>query len=399
MARWNGNLNDLTPKQIDAICARARLDVSTLEQGKKAEEAQTGGRAARRSAKALPPLANRGVTGEARTVTLKLRDGEIVEIPARRGWDGKAGFIDFLTFTCHESSFSIRQQGVSDREVVTEASFVLAWIFGYGITCERKGGKFFYERSFILGDNCGDVCHGGQRDTVCVNVTGTGLAAAKPGWEGRLYWFLNEAAVSAKITRIDLAYDDFDGLHTVDQMRDWYMDGAFDSRGPSPDSHKGGNWDKPNGKGRTFYVGNRDSGKLFRGYEKGKQLGDKDSNWFRFEGELRAKHRELPFDMLLNAGAYLAGMYPCLAFLNEEQCQVKTYKKVAEATYQKSVDWLKKQVGGYLWLVSEIEGGAEAMLKLIGRPGDIPKALNLPDWRFVGRCYHDADIPDTLIGV
>jgi len=341
-----------------------------------------------------PPLTNRGVgSGEARPVTLKVQDGEVVQIPARRGWDGGSAFIDWVTFTCHEDSFAIRQQGVTDDEVVTECSYVLDWILGYGVTAQRSGGLFFYHRSYDLGEQYGHVCHGGQKRTVCVNLPGAACAAAKPGWEGRLFYFLSEMAVNPKISRVDLSHDDVEGSVTVDQVRQWYLDGAFDYRGSKPDQHFGGNWDRVNGKGRTYYVGTRESGLMYRAYEKGKELGDKESPWLRHEVEYRAKNgRVIPFDVLLNPGAYLAGAYPCLDFLSAEQSRIKTNQKVAEKTLEKTCDWLTKQCGKHVWFLSELFGGAQQFVDRIGRPFEFPKALNLPTWENVGRCYHHPDL-------
>ena len=41
--------------------------------------------------------------------------------------------------------------------------------------------------------------------------------------------------------------------------------------------------------GRTLQIGCRTSDKMLRAYEKGKQLGDKNSDWLRIEVELKGK--------------------------------------------------------------------------------------------------------------
>ncbi len=48
-------------------------------------------------------------------------------------------------------------------------------------------------------------------------------------------------------------------------------------------------------------------------YEKGKQLGDPESPWVRWELELHNTDREIPFDVLLQPGRYVAGAYPATA--------------------------------------------------------------------------------------
>lgn len=77
------------------------------------------------------------------------------------------------------------------------------------------------------------------------------------------------------------------------------------------------NYDNPH-EGRTFYVGTRDSGKLCRVYEKGRQLGDRNSKWVRIEVELHSTNREIPLEILLGCGDYLAGAYPALGWICEK---------------------------------------------------------------------------------
>ena len=56
--------------------------------------------------------------------------------------------------------------------------------------------------------------------------------------------------------------------------------------------------------------------KLLRAYEKGKQLGDKNSEWVRLEVELKAKHTHIPFDAVINplitSSTYIHALKNCL---------------------------------------------------------------------------------------
>ncbi|MFA9439298.1 replication initiation factor domain-containing protein [Uliginosibacterium sp. sgz301328] len=318
---------------------------------------------------------------------LVLEDGEVMEIPGRRGHGGDAAFIDWLNFTCHEDAFRIQRRGVTDDEVICEVSMVCQGIFGFGISGQRDKGANFYERSYVLGDGYGLVCHGGQRGTVLVSLSGEGCAAAREGWEQRCVEFLKRAD-GARITRVDLAYDDYEGVNSVDDVAGWYDAGLFGAGGRMPDCEQRGNWKRINGKGRSFYVGARENGKYFRGYEKGKQLGDKSSPWLRLEGELRSVSRIVPFECLLQPGAYLAAMYPALNFISEKQVRVRTLQKRMEITYADVLDWLKRQCGAALWVVSQIEGGADQALQKIQREGVFPKRLRVPDWRTCGEFLH-----------
>ena len=67
------------------------------------------------------------------------------------------------------------------------------------------------------------------------------------------------------------------------------------------------------------------NGKMLRIYEKGKQLGDSESPWVRVEAELRNKSRVIPWDALTRPGSYLAGAYPCLAYLSGRPGQDKDH--------------------------------------------------------------------------
>ncbi|MDR8305589.1 replication protein, partial [Acinetobacter baumannii] len=77
-----------------------------------------------------------------------------------------------------------------------------------------------------------------------------------------------------------------------------------------PESRQAGNWKRPSGKGRTLYIGVRESGKSCRIYEKGKEKGDPLSEWVRIEIEFKSKDRYLELEMLLSPSQYFVGAYP-----------------------------------------------------------------------------------------
>lgn len=136
------------------------------------------------------------------------------------------------------------------------------------------------------------------------------------------------AAPRAKITRVDLARDFLSGEYTVDMANTAYDDGEFCSGGRWPSGEHHGNWKRPDGAGRTLYLGKRKSGKFTRIYEKGRQLGDKESPWTRLEVEFKSIDRIVPFDVLLYPGQYLAAAYPALDFLSEAP---ETYRDANQA--------------------------------------------------------------------
>ena len=194
--------------------------------------------------------------------------------------------------------------------------------------------------------NYGFVAWGGNvdrfgRDTLCVHLTGQACesislldAAGGRSWR-RLYLALLEHA--AKVTRLDVAYDDLDGVHGgVDSAVAAYHDGGFTLRRP-PSVSNAGDW--INGHSRTLYVGRRENGKLIRVYEKGHQMGQDDSPWVRYELELHSKDRHIPPSAIVDPAGVLAGGAPYLASVLAEARPVAV-RTVVRRRLQATVDHL-----------------------------------------------------------
>lgn len=277
--------------------------------------------------------------------------GRLIEIPLRRGRDDGA-FIDQITFTIHEDSLpKVTGKGlVSDTEYIVQYSELLQEILGFGITQKLPfKGKFFYKSCYQLGpDNVeyGKVHYGGQRDTILVELNGTGCMAALPGWENRLYEFLNQC-IRPKITRVDVAHDFFNGEYTPDQAMLDHDNGHYDVHNMRPKSEcRGTAWRNEDGSGKTFYIGKRGNSKFTRIYEKGRQFGDVDSPWVRFETEFRAGDIEIPLDMLLYSGSYLGGAYPiCKAIFKTEAKRMNAKVETVNLTFEHKLFHARNQVG------------------------------------------------------
>lgn len=354
----------------------------------------------------MPPLGNtggkfkEGAGGEGSHGVLEkllLVDGKPLIIPGRRGYGGDNAFPDWVNFTAkRESFFNENPEAVGENEdrVILEVSFACEKIFGFGISHKRETGMNYYRSSYVLGASYGVVCIGGQRDTVLVSLSGEGCAAAKQGWEKRLHDWLTDHSIQGRLTRVDLAHDDYDGLVSVDDYDFVYDLGNFNNGGRNPGCEHKGDWKNPNGKGRTFCVGSRENGKYFRAYEKGRQLGDKQSPWVRTEVEFKSVDRDIPFDVLLRPGEYLAAAYPACGWINQKQQRIKTTNKAAQISYQAGIDWLKAQCGAWLWSCAVIEGdgdeqaGVAKLFEKISRAGVIPKRLQVPDYRDAPRSVH-----------
>ena len=320
---------------------------------------------------------------------------KLLEVTARKGPNAKAGFVDWVNFTVHEETCErlrpydhmegtelVLNPMVSDDDYIACLSAQLECVFGFGVTEKRKGGMNFYKQSYVLGEKWGFVCIGGQRGTILVMLNGTGCAAAAEGWEQRLHDYLSEHAVQPKITRLDVAYDDFAGQqYGVDQAAADYALGLYTCHHAKPDIQRLGNWDEPNGKGRTITFGVRASGKFARIYEKGKQLGCPASDWVRVEVELKAIDRIIDLDCLLQPGSVLASTYPALSWIHEDQKRIETIRKTSQTTYENAKFWLKRQYGALLGVIAEIEGGIQAAFDEIVIPNKVPPRLVVPDHR------------------
>lgn len=377
-----------------------------------ADRRAAGARSVAAAGGVCPPPTNRGGKSgqDAEYVDLVLDDGKIKQVPKRRGFGGDTAFIDWINFTigdetlweffqksslfdhwekCNFAKFNeelAKIRPVTPYECMLLMSDILVKIFGFGITAQRKQGANFYKTSWALGPlndktgagEYGMVCYGGQRNTIMVGITGSGCAAAMAGWEIRLKEYLENSSRS-RITRLDLAHDDFHGLtYTVDKADQDHTSGLFKCGGRNPDCEYRGNWKNHNGKGRTFNVGNRKNGKFCRVYEKGRQLGDENSEWTRIEVEFKSVDRIIPFDALLKPGEYLAAAYPAFVWISEKQERIFTTQKVCESNVEKAVKWIRHQCGPSIGVMVELFG-VEKFLSKVVRDGE-PSWVKVPNF-------------------
>lgn len=282
----------------------------------------------------------------------------------RKPVNRQVAFIDWITISFHVSTINPKyiRCGQDDDEyalmcqsaVMDLAGDIMAiWGKKYAITKQFQKGRNFYQYAFDIGDGLGFVCIGGQKNTVSITVSGNGCAMACKGWEFNLYNFLkSEKTIRPKITRVDLTHDDINGdyldIYEIDKLE---TAGGFHCGGARPTVRHDGNWKykDPHNNGLTLYIGNRQSGKFLRFYEKGKQLGEMASKWLRCEVEFKSADRIIPFDVLLNPSAYFMGAYPCFEtlFHFETSEKIKTKRKTVEVTLEHSFEVIKKQFGKY----------------------------------------------------
>lgn len=294
--------------------------------------------------------------------------GEVKQLLSRVPTGGQCAIIDWVNFTVLEDTWNrtARTTLISDEQYIVEASRHLEKIFGFGITDHRERGMNFYRDSWVLGDEFGFVCFGGQRNTMLVTLNGLGCASAIQGWEKRLYDFITNTAIRPVLSRVDVAHDDFDGaMLSVDWAEEQWHSGGYtmSTGGIAPSIERIGNWHRPSGKGRTLTIGRRTSGKFTRFYEKGKKEGDKLSPWLRAEVEFKSSDRVIPFEILLSPSDYFCATYPCFIQFAQVEApkRMEVKQKTAQVVIDACVEVTKHQFGKYLRVFRELWGDKETL--------------------------------------
>jgi len=295
---------------------------------------------------------------------------EMIRRPAGRN----SCFIDWISITMQSDTFdNAKTTGqvlghFRQSAIIENAGDVLKDIFGFGIDSENKNGRNFYDRSFNLEHNAGFICIGGQNDTLMISINGTGCTYGKHGWEEHLHAWLNLFAREFKITRVDLAHDDLYGEYTdIDWFNNQHTIGGFTRGGRPPSVEWRGDWKKPNGKGRTLYIGSRHSAQLCRIYEKGKQLGDTQSKWLRTEVQYSSRGMLIGSDVLITPNQFFSVTYPCFSIF-EFEGETKKFERIDKQdlmTWQQAIDLVKTQYGRYLHFFRDVFDDDTALLDVL----------------------------------
>ena len=293
-----------------------------------------------------------------------------------------------------------------NTEVATAAdrltSDTLSWSYR-----DNSGGMFTYEKSATLyrhDVNSGVIAWGANNGGVMISFTGTGCAGLDIP---KLHSMLKKMP-NVKITRLDIAYDDYEGNRTVQDYFQNLEQGGFCKTNQAPsfsfvqtgelqklsdqqqaEFKKKHGWQKrydcvANG-GNTLYVGSRKNGKMARMYEKGKQMeSESQPNWVRAELELRSIDRVISLDALLNTDAVFAAAYPAFAFITSERLEIRTTSRqrkhngvlVAERLERYCVQSYSKFIN-YLHHIQELSSD-EIINRLTKglNPWDIPDSIN-----------------------
>ena len=295
--------------------------------------------------------------------------------------------LDWTSFTYQLESpyhYSARERWIE------QMNQQLIPLFGFGITCPQDKGFYGYTDSFMLGNNWGVVATGGssQEGTVLVSLNGQGCALAQTGWEAKLQRFLQTQVTSPRLTRVDIAYDDYEGqFFTPETARaecQKQSQSAFYTQGRHPLWELAGNWDSPTGE-KTLYVGSRHSDKRLRIYTKGRQLGDPTSPWIRSELVLKHSNRlHLPLEILTHSTAYLAAAYSTvnqagpfqfLATAASPASRLQTMSQTVEITSNHQARHVRRAAGKFVNLLKTFGYSDSEIVEIIRSPGIPPKLI------------------------
>lgn len=203
-----------------------------------------------------------------------------------------------------------------------------------------------------LGEKCGHIAVGGNKETVHIDLTGQACQRVD-----MLKFADALSAIDHSIGRLDATWDDLEGRYG-DARGAFvnYQHGGFTPKAGARSTKVNFIDDGGTGAGCTFYLGNR-TGRLLRIYMKGQQLGDPVSKWCRYEIEYRGSEFGLNLDHLRNPGVLLT-QYPDLDFLpvNGTGSPAMRVQREAEISIEKVVEWLSVVAGAALTLIADSLG-------------------------------------------
>ena len=284
--------------------------------------------------------------------------------PQRGSVASSAAFTDYLnaTFPLRESSDPL---GWFEENLHEVAGYL------FGRLEDRNRGAHGWTRSFCSEYGGIIYAFGGQRDTAFVSIPGDGCSLVR-SWDALGVWLRDWC--DARITRWDGAVDDYEGGRSVDDAVAGFHAGAFKCGGRQPRYDLRGDWLEPTGQGRTFYVGSRRSGKLFRAYEKGKQLGDPSSPWVRHEVEWHNTDRIVPWDVLWSPGTYVAGAYPYLSWVSDAASRIKTIQVASTISEDFLIGHCRRTYGPLIGTLRRQGKSSEEIVSQLSREG-VPSRL------------------------
>jgi Putative phage replication protein RstA len=293
-----------------------------------------------------------------------------------------AAIIDYLTVTLPLDAvkeFFGAEQGMTSaldaqhEEAQRQTALYLVAHLGLGVVVNpaRAGFRHFYDHHFKLhtpdGEPCGMVAFGGERQrfTIMVQLTGGGCAHVRE-WAQTAERL---ASMRAHVTRVDVAHDDYDGVHGIADAIRWHAEGLFTTQGRPPALQVVG-WD--DGSGKSVYIGKNTGNQQLVVYEKGREQGARDgdeaASWVRWEARFGSEYRTIPLDVLTNPIGYLVGHYPPLRYWIKAVCsRMRTARERSVSNLAHAVRWARRQYGSLLGLLGDHFEEPERLARFISR--------------------------------
>lgn len=231
-------------------------------------------------------------------------------------------------------------------------------------------------RLYVDDQTVGYVAAGSNHGKAMVDLSGQGCFEVD--WENASRELSD---IDARLTRVDVCVDDFEGEHSVHDVREAYKNGLFDKRGQRPSSNMFGSWDSgdPRGEGLSYYIGKPGNGLATVSYEKGKQLGNIDSKWVRHECRFgRTGKKELPHDILMRPYDYMRKAYQYFEWVEGWEPVNSTHLHITKETIKLAdlVHWAKQSYGKLINVLEQLGHTSDQIYKLMRTPG-IPERLNI----------------------
>lgn len=235
-------------------------------------------------------------------------------------------------------------------------------VLGFTVSAPRDIGLFGYQNSHTLMDSTGRfemgfIGIGGNRNTIYFQISGTGCkhVFSKISSFSLHFWLAKVLQVS-HLSRIDLAYDDFEGNFDCEYAIKAYRDNAFQGfkGGPVPSMSPCPEYKGNELVGYIVKVGSRKSNTYWRIYDKAAEQGLKGKIWYRSEVELK----QFNVDALINPALAFAGLNPFAASMNlENGNDLRISVKRAALDMAGRIRWARQQCGRTLSDILETFGG------------------------------------------
>lgn len=351
-----------------------------------------------------------GITSTLQHVELLHVNGHVKYVHVQKPTKGQSTTVDWVNYLVGLEAFGenrLKAMTPASREqayidAVEDYDFYLNDIFGFHVGKKHDKGRNMFKYSWDLVDShdapVGLILAGHNSGKIMVMLSGTGCLFAKQGWQQRLRSFL-ESSPRASISRCDVAYDDYQGVRSVEWADEQdKTDGFYCGHGIKPVVEHKGAWRRINGRGRTLTIGCRTSTKYLRVYEKGCKEGDPDSLWTRFEVEFKNSCAVIPFEMLTNPTGFFVMAYPCLADFDEYAApdKLQLIKKTAEINSDRALEIIKHQFGKYFAFFQHVYSPQELMEKVTHPDPDVvPNRMKMA-WRYAKLDFVTEQMPQQV---